>query len=67
MKQKDKFKHIKSKNKKTLNDFIKYCKKNPSLRFWQALRNWAKVPNLCIVTNEGKDITDTFYFEGKNS
>ncbi len=29
------------KSKKELNSFIKYCKKYPDLRFWQALYSWA--------------------------
>lgn len=56
-----------SKNKKVLNDFIKYCEANPGLRFWQALRNWSGsefiyVSNVLYETNLLKD---TFYFEGK--
>ena len=26
---------------KDLQSFIKYCKKHPEQRFWQALRNWS--------------------------
>jgi hypothetical protein len=60
----------KSKNVAVLADFTKYCKKNPELRFWQALRNWSE--NEAILT-QNKDeengefiLQDTFYWEHKD-
>ena len=58
-----------SRNSKVLGDFIAYCDVNPSLRFWQALRNWSDY-NFIIVTDDKDslkgDWKDTFYWEGKN-
>lgn len=31
-----------SKNEKMLESFTKYCKENPEMRFFQALRNWTQ-------------------------
>ncbi len=47
-----------SKNKKTLDSFVKYCTEHPELRFWQALRNWSGYAfifggNLVMSTPEG--------------
>lgn len=59
---------MKNKNIDTLSDFMLYCQKHPNERFWQALRNWAKVEYIYInnsLDNELGDI-DTFYFEGKD-
>ena len=53
-----------NRNKKVLNDFIKYCKANPELRFWQALRNWSGYPYI-YVAKSPDDLTDTFYWEEK--
>jgi hypothetical protein len=71
--------HVKgSKNYKLAYSFLEYCLKHPELRFWQALRNWAKVPFVLITKNSPLDILDmsledwmwglkdTFHFEGKN-
>jgi predicted nucleic-acid-binding Zn-ribbon protein len=59
-----------SKNKKQVIDFYNYCIKNSNLRFWQALRNWAKV-KFIYISNKKYNVTypeikDTFYFEGRN-
>jgi len=62
-----------SKNRNVLNDFTKYCIANPQLRFWQALCGWAKVNYILIAKNSSwynddqkNNLTDTYYFEGKN-
>lgn len=55
-----------SKNQKLAIEFFEYCKANPDMRFWQALRNWAEVP--FIYFGEGglkEPIKDTFYLENK--
>lgn len=61
------------KNGKVLADFVKYATSHPEQRFWQCLRNWARVYKILIEDNypESNDIgsnqvVDTFYFEGKN-
>lgn len=67
-----------NKNKKLLKNFTKYCEKNPSERFWQALINWSKY-TFIFVRESGKPfnfndvdkinslgLKDTFYFENKN-
>lgn len=48
---------------KLAESFLYYCQCNPSLRFWQALRNWSGFASI-IVTSSEQD-KDTFYFEGK--
>lgn len=60
-----------TRNGKTLASFVSYCIQNPSLRFWQALRNWSGY-NFVITTDvppyeitEGSSIRDTFYLEGR--
>jgi len=59
------------KSKKTLDSFVKYCKKNPEERFWQALRNWSGYKfiygsyednNMAEVCSK-KLVEDTFYKE----
>jgi hypothetical protein len=57
---------MKSKNDKLIQEFTKYCKMNPEMRFWQALRNWAEV-NRVIIEKKDKEgeLVDTFYFEGR--
>lgn len=65
------------KNRETLNSFVRYCQKNPELRFWQALRSWSGFSFIfgwdCISdSNELRDkasalgMEDTFYFKGKD-
>jgi hypothetical protein len=58
-----------SKNKQILDDFIGYCVLHPEQRFWQALRNWAKVRYVYVsndTVNYCPKIIDTYYFEGKD-
>jgi len=58
-------------NAKTLDSFVTYCKANPELRFWQALRNWAGF-NFIYASDEARDYGyrvnahDTFYWAGRN-
>lgn len=60
---------VPSKNQKLLASFSEYCLEHPEQRFWQALRNWAKVGFILKAKtfnfNEDKyeDIKDTFYLE----
>lgn len=62
------------KSKKYLDEFSQFCKLNPQLRFWQALRAWWKEhhdskANFIIISedyNETLDyekVKDTFYIE----
>ena len=37
------------KSSKTLSEFTEYCKANPELRFWQALRAFMKVDAIITV------------------
>lgn len=54
-----------------LESFTKYCKENPELRFWQALRNWSKYDFIMGWSAEEFDLDkanemglkDTFYIE----
>jgi len=56
---------MESKNTDLLKSFTDYCLEHPQERFWQALRNWAKVG--FIYTSEAASATDklhdTFYDE----
>lgn len=64
---------MKNKNQKTLNSFIKYAKKNPEQRFWQALRNFSGYDFIYGYKYDGKakilealeklGLEDTFYIE----
>lgn len=64
------------KDKRLKISFINYLIKNPEERFWQALRNWAKVKfvltsthfdpfmfNQKFMKNKKVEITNTFYLE----
>lgn len=57
-----------SKNVDTLREFVIYCKNHPEERFWQALRNWARVANWLVFSKTGPEAgqIDPFYWEGKN-
>jgi hypothetical protein len=52
-------------NAETLASFVAYCQANPEQRFWQALRNWARVGNF-IFASDGVEMCDTFYWEGRD-
>ena len=47
---------MKIKSKEKLLDFVAFCIENPSLRFWQALREWSKF-NFIFASNV-KNIRD---------
>ncbi len=49
-----------------LADFMAYCEANPSMRFWQALRNWSGYSFILAVPVGSELDYDTFYWEGKN-
>lgn len=50
-----------------LDDFTEYCRDNPDLRFWQALRNWSGQNFIMSSrTREGEGLKDTFYWQARN-
>jgi hypothetical protein len=55
-----------SRNSKTLESFVAYCKARPSERFWQALRNWSGFPFIFAGYKRDEITFDTFNFEGRN-
>lgn len=59
---------LKSKNSSVLKDFTRYCKKNPTQRFWQALRDWSRFYFIvgCMTHQWEESGEDTYYFEGKD-
>ena len=57
---------IPSKNSKQLRKFVLYCLDNPEQRFWQALRNWAKVPFILKSSHFDADMFDEKWIK-KNS
>lgn len=59
-----------SRNSETLASFVAYCEANPTMRFWQALRNWSG-RNFVYVSDNlilagGRHQVDTFYWEGRD-
>ena len=60
----------KSKNKNLMIEFQNYCIDHPDERFWQALRNWAKVERIYATRFSEDDddtlVEDTFYWNKKN-
>ena len=60
----------KIRSRKQLANFIKHCEEHPQERFWQALRNWSGWPFIYVSENAPYEnvveLTDTFYWEGKN-
>lgn len=48
---------------KTLNNFTDYCKKHPTERFWQALRNFSRAD--MILYQRGMTEVDTFEWENR--
>lgn len=57
---------MESKNQKLLESFSTYCKENPEMRFWQALRNWAGVQIVSVVPDDTGEEWDTFYSDKQN-
>jgi hypothetical protein len=58
-----------SKNKVLLDAFTAYCEAHPNERFWQALRNWTKVPSIYVGDDSHCDdvsLVDTFYWEDQD-
>lgn len=55
-----------TRNSKVLASFTAYCKSHPDERFWQALRNWARVGNFIFASRNGVQMDDTFYWEGRD-
>jgi hypothetical protein len=57
-----------SKNAVLLESFSRYCKDNPELRFWQALRNWSGFNFICVSQDAPDEpYKDTFYWTGNGS
>lgn len=46
-------------SKDLLASFVRYCKKHPKERFWQALRNWSKSDKLIRHWYNKKGIADS--------
>ena len=64
---------MENKNKAVLEDFVRYCAKNPELRFWQALRNWSGYNYVLVANYEiaclddiWRHARDTFSWKGRN-
>lgn len=56
-----------TRNSAVLASFVAYCKANPDMRFWQALRNWSKYSFILVSSEPPADdsnMKDTFYWEG---
>lgn len=59
---------------KLLKEFTEFCKKNPDLRFWQALCVWSDQTAIYILPKghstdevEVRDLRDSYYWENKNN
>ena len=64
-----------NKNQELLKDFTKYAKAHPDERFYQALRNWMEVDQLCVLEAfeniqtgivDEMNYVDTFYWTTKS-
>ena len=58
-----------TRNSKLVKSFVKYCEKNPEMRFWQALLNWSGLPYIAWAKMGEKGLEiggDTFYWEDMN-
>lgn len=55
-----------SRNESQLTDFSDYCRANPELRFWQALRAWSGYHKILACEFGGKPL-DTFTWEGRTN
>jgi hypothetical protein len=58
-------------NGKTVLDFYIYCRNNPQLRFWQALKNWSGFSHILSADydpeiDEFTNQRDTYNLEGKD-
>lgn len=58
-----------TRNSVVLEDFMKFCRDNPQLRFWQALRAWSG-HQVYLSDVQPLDLppgfTDPFYREGRD-
>lgn len=56
-----------TRNSEVLKDFVDYCNRHPTERFWQALRNWSGYGFVYVSNTKppGADTKDTFYTETK--
>ena len=72
----DKKAPYKQKSNEKLSEFVLYCQKHPSQRFWQALRNWSGFDAIYTYSEKMTDaprvekakqilsgLEDTFYWE----
>ncbi len=57
-----------TRNSTVLASFVAYCKANPELRFWQALRNWVGYNFIWVsdFPTDAPDLRDTFSWEGRH-
>jgi hypothetical protein len=63
-----------NRNMVLLHDFVDYCRRHPTDRFWQALRNWSAHPFILASKfppddpqwDGGRCVRDTFYWETKD-
>lgn len=61
-----------TRNSETLASFVAYCVAHPTERFWQALRNWAKVNFVLTFSGsvfqipDDSQFVDTFNWEGRD-
>ena len=61
-----------TRNSKVLKSFVRYCEKNPTMRFWQALLNWSGLPFIAWTNKPPSDFKDkrfkagdTYYWENE--
>lgn len=62
-----------SENQKLLDEFADYCAANPTMRFWQALRNWSGQSFIYVLPvgsqfdgSIDSELLDTFYWRDKD-
>jgi hypothetical protein len=57
---------VSTRNEEQLTNFTEFCRANPELRFYQALRAWSGYGAIFVADDvDGTGLKDTFYWEGR--
>lgn len=53
---------------KLAEEFLQFCKKNPQMRFWQALLAWSELGYIVHMPSISRPTMweDTFFWQGRN-
>ncbi len=57
-----------TRNEEQLESFTRFCRANPDLRFYQALRAWSGYGAVFVADDaDGAGLRNTFYWEGRRA